>query len=215
MNLDEIKAFLQANGSTPEVIAFLATLSPVTTERARVFLETTDEGKRLVTSLTDQKVTQGIATFKANNLDSLISAEYAKRHPEETPEQKRIRTLEQKIEESDRKILSAGLKAKALAAISGKKINGEILELLAIGDNEEAVNTNVAKFVTVFEAAVAEQVAAKFKDNGRTPPLNDNTSDYKGKNPFSKEHFNLTSQAKLQVENPELAKQLKAAAQNR
>ena len=215
MNLDEIKAYLKANGSSPEVIAFLATLGAVTSDSARVYLETTDDGKRLATSLTDQRVSQGIATFKANNLAGLVSAEYTRLHPDETVEQKRIRILEQKLEESERKTNLAGLKAKALSVISGKKINAEVLELLSIGDSEEAVNTNVAKFIAVFDAAVTEQVNAKFKENGRIVITNDSTSEYKGKNPFMKEHFNLTEQAKLSVEQPELAKQLRAFAQQR
>lgn len=209
MNLDQLIAFCKANGATPEQLTFLETLRPVNIDSARVFLETTDEGKKLVGSLTDARVTQGIATFKTNNLASLVSAEYAKLHPDETAEQKRIRTLEQKLEESDKKTLTANLRAKAIASIAGKNISPEILSYITIGDTEEAVNTNVSNFVTAFEAAVTDQVNAKFTANGRIIVKAADT-DYKGKNPFSKEHFNLTEQAKLEVENPDLAKQLKA-----
>lgn len=212
MNLDQLIAFLKANGGTAEQITFLETLRPVNADSARVFLETTEEGKRLVNSLTDQKVTQGIATFKTNNLAALVSAEYSRLHPDESAESKRIRMLEQKLEESDKKNLTANLRAKALTAIAGKKISPDVLNLIAIGDTEEAVNSNVTNFVTLFEAAVNEQVEAKFTANGRVIVKIPEGGDYKGKNPFSKEHFNLTEQAKLEVENPDLAKQLKALA---
>lgn len=44
------------------------------------------------------------------------------------------------------------------------------------------------------------------------PPYNNDKSNPGGKNPWSKEHFNLTEQGKLLRENPELAKQLMASA---
>lgn len=49
---------------------------------------------------------------------------------------------------------------------------------------------------------------------GRKPhvPGTPNPNAYQGKNPFSKDHFNLTEQAKLFKENPDLYKQLKAQA---
>jgi hypothetical protein len=49
---------------------------------------------------------------------------------------------------------------------------------------------------------------------GRKPHMPEklNPIDYQGKNPFSKEHFNLTEQARLFKEDPELYKQLKAQA---
>lgn len=50
------------------------------------------------------------------------------------------------------------------------------------------------------------------KVTGREPN-NRNITPTGGKNPWSKEHFNLTEQGKLLRENPELAAQLKAAAQ--
>ncbi len=52
---------------------------------------------------------------------------------------------------------------------------------------------------------------AKFK--GAKPPEGSDKGDKGGqKNPWSKEHFNLTEQGRILRENPELAKQLKAAA---
>jgi hypothetical protein len=49
---------------------------------------------------------------------------------------------------------------------------------------------------------------------GRKPhdPNPTDPAGYKGVNPFKKESFNLTEQAKLFNENPELYKQLKAQA---
>ena len=56
-----------------------------------------------------------------------------------------------------------------------------------------------------------EDGGAKFR--GAKPPEGSDKGDKSGqKNPWSKEHFNLTEQGRILRENPELAKQLMAAA---
>jgi hypothetical protein len=213
LTIAEIRAYLSEHASTPEVIALLGELSPLTSDKVKGFLEGTEDGKKLANSLTDQRVSQGIETFKKNNLSALVNAEYIKLHPDETPADKKLRELEQKFEASQKNVTIMGLKNKALKVLDGKKINKDLLDLLEIGDTEEAVNTNVAKFVLLFDTAVNEAVAIKFKENGRDAPNGDDFSkNFKGKNPFSKEHFNMTEQGKLIKENPELAEQLRAAA---
>lgn len=50
------------------------------------------------------------------------------------------------------------------------------------------------------------------KLKGRTPIMVGNTVEHTGKNPWSKETFNLTEQARIMKEDPELAKKLKEQA---
>lgn len=50
------------------------------------------------------------------------------------------------------------------------------------------------------------------KLKGRTPIMTGNTVEHTGKNPWSKESFNLTEQARIMKENPELAQKLKEQA---
>lgn len=52
------------------------------------------------------------------------------------------------------------------------------------------------------------------KGRGTNPPGDPMPPEYK-KNPFSKEHFNLTEQGRIFRENPELAAKLKAAAEGK
>lgn len=52
------------------------------------------------------------------------------------------------------------------------------------------------------------------KGRGTNPPGEPMPPEYK-KNPFSKEHFNLTEQGRIYKEDPELAAKLKAAAENK
>jgi len=62
--------------------------------------------------------------------------------------------------------------------------------------------------------AIKEQYKDLFKPDVRgREPNNTGGTPPGGKNPWSKEHFNLTEQGRILKENPELAAQLKAAAQ--
>lgn len=83
-----------------------------------------------------------------------------------------------------------------------------------MGEDETDIDTKVKAFKELYTKAVDAKVKAevdkRFKDNGYTPKKSDNLNN--GVNPFSKEHWNLTDQMALEISNPELAKQLQAAA---
>ena len=61
-----------------------------------------------------------------------------------------------------------------------------------------------------FDNAVKAEVDKRFKEGGYTPTKGSSLNG--GKNPYMKDQFSLTEQMRLMVENPELAKQLEAAA---
>src|SRR5690606_21288053 len=63
-----------------------------------------------------------LETWKTNNLNALIDEEVKKRNPEETPEQKRIRELEEKIENGEKATKRAELKNKAMAYATEQKL---------------------------------------------------------------------------------------------
>ena len=71
--------------------------------------------------------------------------------------------------------------------------------------------TNLATLESAWNNAKKSIVDQQFKDNGRKP-VQTLATGYTGKNPWKKETFNLTEQARIIKENPELAKQLQAAA---
>lgn len=85
---------------------------------------------------------------------------------------------------------------RALLKIEAIKLDGE--NLTGLTDQLEALKKSDAY---LFEQALG----------GATPP-NGGGSSPGGKNPWKKETFNLTEQGKILRENPELAKQLQAAA---
>jgi NH3-dependent NAD+ synthetase len=57
------------------------------------FLENSEDGKKLLQSLSDNRVTRGIDTWKQNNLDKLVEEEIGKRFPPETEEKKETSRL--------------------------------------------------------------------------------------------------------------------------
>lgn len=60
------------------------------------------------------------------------------------------------------------------------------------------------------EKKVDEEVKKRFKDNAYTPKKSDNLNG--GVNPWKKDQWNVTAQMSIMMTNPELAKQLQAAA---
>lgn len=83
-----------------------------------------------------------------------------------------------------------------------------------MGADETEINDRVKSFKKLFTSAVDKAVNAevtkRFKDAGRQPQQGNTLNG--GKNPFTKEQFNLSEQMKIITENPELAAQLQAAA---
>jgi hypothetical protein len=217
MTIEEIKKFLAENKDKTDVAEFLKSLSGVNSDNVKAYLET-DEGKKIAQSITDARVTQAIETFKKNNLDKLIndgvSKKYVELHPEETADQKRIRELEQKFNESENSKKQAELKNKTLKLLTSKGMDTDILDVLNIGTDEDTASKNVGQFMKLFDTALNKAVTAKFKENGREPHKDvDDNGEYKGVNPWKKETFNLTEQAKLiQSLTPEIVAELKRAA---
>ena len=83
-----------------------------------------------------------------------------------------------------------------------------------MGSDETEIDDRVKSFKKLFtsavEKAVNAEVTKRFKDAGRQPQQGNTLNG--GKNPFTKEQFNLSEQMRIEIENPELAAQLKAAA---
>lgn len=79
-----------------------------------------------------------------------------------------------------------------------------------MGEDETIITTRVKAFKDLFDKAVTAEVNKRFKENGYTPKQGTNLNG--GRNPYTKEQFSLTEQMALEINNPELAKQLKAAA---
>lgn len=211
MSLAEIKALIESNKDNTEVNTYLQGLNPLTTDKVASFLDTED-GKKVLQPKLDGHFTKGLETWKTKSLPSIIDEEVKKRNPDETPEQKRIRELEDKINQSEKRSTRETLKVKVLNSLTEKGLPTKLLDLL-IGEDEMTTESNIATLESVFNVAVTAEVEKKFKDGGRIVHKSKD-GEYDGKNPWKKESFNLTLQGKILKEDPQLADRLKAAAKN-
>lgn len=118
--------------------------------------------------------------------------------------------LQSELAEYKKKDAFNGLSKEASKMLSEHNIHADD-ELLAfvVKDDAEATKLAVDSFVALVNSKVTDGVKQALSG---TPPKSNASSNSGVKNPFSKEHFNLTEQGKLLNENPELYKQLKAQA---
>lgn len=165
LTLDQVKAWLEANKANSEVQTYLGELSTPTVEGVEGFLDT-EAGRKLLQPRLDSNFTKGLNTWKEKNLDKLVDDEVKKRNPDETPEQKRIRELEEKIEKAEKDSQRDKLVNAALQQFSDKKLPTDLVNFF-VGQDEETTNQNVTTFAEKFDAAVTAAVDAKFKNGGR------------------------------------------------
>ena len=168
MDLEKLIAFLKEKEASEDVVKFVEGLKPVTSETVKDYVENTDEGKKLLQSLTDAKVTKGIETFKTNNLPKILDDEIAKRYPPETPEAKKLRELEKQINDQADMLKKKDLLTSAIKKAGEKGLPINIIDRL-LGDDEETTEKNLNLFEEEFKKAIEAKVNEKFIQGGREP----------------------------------------------
>ena len=76
-----------------------------------------------------------------------------------------------------------------------------------MANDETEIKNRVKAFKELFNKAVTAEVNKRFKENGYQPKKGGDLNG--GKNPYTKEQWNLTEQMSIEISNPELAAQLK------
>lgn len=121
-------------------------------------------------SLKDTHHTKALETWKTNHLQGLIDEAVSKANPQETPEQKRIRELEEKIQNSEKAAKLSELKAKALEHATSKglpnKFATKYIERF-LGDDETVTVSTLDELKTDLDEVVQAQVEEKLKGNAR------------------------------------------------
>lgn len=118
----------------------------------------------------DKHASKAIDTWKENHLQKLIDEAVAKANPQETPEQKRIRELEEKIAAKDAAEKRAALKAQAFNYATEKGFDAKFANKWIekfIGDDENVTNQTLDEFKADFDAFVQAQVEERLKSNAR------------------------------------------------
>ncbi|TPG71161.1 DUF4355 domain-containing protein [Brevibacillus laterosporus] len=173
MDLQSIQQYLETEKDSTEVQGYLQGLKTPTLEGVQKFVSENDDAKKWFESQKHSHFDKGIETWKKNNLQKLVDDELVKRNPSETPEQKRIRELEDKFHLKERELLmkDIGIKARDLATQQG--IPTEIVTYL-INEDESKTTENIAFFKKVFDASIQKAVEDKVKASGIDPVLTNN-----------------------------------------
>lgn len=158
MNKEQMMAFLKEN---PDMINEL-----ITPEVVKNFLDG-EQGKKYLQPKLDGYFNKGLESWKQNNLEKLINDEVGKRFPNETPEMKRIRELEQKLANQEQERVKAEMVANANKIIGEKGLPLSIAKYLA-GSTLEETQANIYAFEQEYKQHLDKSVLDRTK--GVTPP---------------------------------------------
>lgn len=165
--LEDVKKFFETSKDNQEVAGYLAELKKVTPEETTAFLETED-GKKILQPRLDKYFTKGLETWKEKNLSKIIDEELAKRNPPETPEAKKLRELEQKLNATERARLMEVQRNKAISHATQKGLPIALVDLV-ISEDDSVLNSNLSLLETAWAEQLEAKVAERFKDGGRAP----------------------------------------------
>lgn len=155
-----------------QVLSFLSENQDVITEvltatHIENYLQNS-EGQKLMQPKLDKYFNKGLETWKQNNLEKLIDEEIAKRYPEETPEMRKIKELEQKLAEKEREAVRKELTIKAQQLASQKGLPADLATYF-IAENEELTIENIEKFDSAYKTHLDNAVIERTK--GTTPKM--------------------------------------------
>ena len=128
------------------------------------------ESDKSLQGLFDKKVTTGIENFKKNGLQKLIGAEVLKRTGKnETPEQKEIRELKERLDKADKEKAKAEMISKYKDVLTEKKIPSNMIDFL-LAEDDETTGANIELFENSMKQYIETGIKAKLGDSEYTPP---------------------------------------------
>lgn len=169
---------------------------------------TMEDVQRMIQSETDKVRTEYSQKLKDAKAEAERLAK-EKMTEEEKAEFERQK-LQKELEEKERALLERELNLLAVDLLTEAKMP-LAFKPFVVGADEEATKAKVATLKNLFNSELEKAVQERFKEKGRNPHDTGGDGDTT-KNPWSKEHFNLTEQARLLRENPELAATLRQMA---
>lgn len=128
------------------------------------------ESDKSLQGLFDKKVTTGIENFKKNGMQKLIEAEVLKRTGKnETPEQKEIRELKERLDKADKEKAKAEMINKYKDVLTEKKIPSNMIDFL-LAQDDETTEANIELFENSMKQYIETGIKAKLGDSEYTPP---------------------------------------------
>ena len=128
------------------------------------------ESDKSLQGLFDKKVTTGIENFKKNGMQKIIEAEVLKRTGKnETPEQKEIRELKERLDKADKEKAKAEMISKYKDVLTEKKIPSNMIDFL-LAEDDETTEANIELFENSMKQYIETGIKAKLGDSEYTPP---------------------------------------------
>ena len=128
------------------------------------------ESDKSLQGLFDKKVTTGIENFKKNGMQKIIEAEVLKRTGKnETPEQKEIRELKERLDKADKEKAKAEMVSKYKDILTEKKIPSNMIDFL-LAEDDETTGANIELFENSMKQYIETGIKAKLGDSEYTPP---------------------------------------------
>ena len=170
MNKTELLALINEvddNADIDEIILSNGFAKPITDVEG---LNKLLESDKSLQGLFDKKVTTGIENFKKNGMQKLIEAEVLKRTGKnETPEQKEIRELKERLDKADKEKAKAEMISKYKDVLTEKKIPSNMIDFL-LAQDDETTEANIELFENSMKQYIETGIKAKLGDSEYTPP---------------------------------------------
>lgn len=170
MNKTELLALINEvddNADIDEIILSNGFAKPITDVEG---LNKLLESDKSLQGLFDKKVTTGIENFKKNGMQKLIEAEVLKRTGKnETPEQKEIRELKERLDKADKEKSKAEMISKYKDVLAEKKIPSNMIDFL-LAEDDETTGANIELFENSMKQYIETGIKAKLGDSEYTPP---------------------------------------------
>lgn len=150
----------------------------------------------------NKKLRQQLESLKKNHLTEAQAAELERQQREDD-------LAEREKALQDEKNRWYAMKAIKKAGLDDGSDDSLAIIDFVMGSTETDIDARVKSFGELVEKIVKAKVDKTFKQHGRNPEQGAGAGE---KNPWTKENWNITAQMNIELTNPELAKQLKAAA---
>lgn len=138
-----------------------------------------NDGQALLSRLTDKRVSQSIETYKNNHLEEIVKSRVEKeirsRYPDETEEQKRLRAIENELEQSKREAHRGNLVNHALKLAQDKNLGKiqSILHLVKDTDTKEDIESKILLFKEDMDFIATQAVNQVLAGKGKAPMSGD------------------------------------------
>lgn len=165
LNLEQVQQFLETNKESEDVKTYLGKLSTPNVDGVKGFLESNEEGKKLLQSLSDSKVTQGIESFKKNSLQKLLDEEIKKRFPEKDAKDIELENFKAELAQMKAEKERESLTNKAIKFSNEQKLPLDLVDFF-IGEDEGKTTSNLTKLKEVFDKHIQTMVDEKLKESG-------------------------------------------------